>query len=381
VHNDGRVPRFEPFPGVRYDTARVDLAEVTAPPYDVIDAAERAALAARSPFNAVHVDCPVPDGGVDCYAEAAATFTAWQRDGILVRDEPSLYLYRMSFVDDAGRPRHTLGVIGALGLEPPGEGDVLPHEHTTPKAKSDRLDLMRATHANLSPIWGLSLAAGLAKLCDPAAADPIGAWPDDDGVTHELWRLTDAAAIAAVADTVARAPVVIADGHHRYETALAYQREHPGADATMTYVVELAEDELTVQGIHRLVSGLPADFDIVAALERDFVVEPGDGGALGLVTSAGSYALTPRSPRPDAVDATLVADALAGLPPHELRYRHGVDNIRRAVATGAAQAGLLLRPVTVPQIAATAHARDKFPPKTTFFWPKVRTGLVFRTLD
>ena len=365
------MPRFEPFPGLRYDTARVDLADVTAPPYDVISAEERAALAARSPFNAVHVDFPPPGG----YDAAAALFDEWQREGVLVEDDESLYVYRMTFPGG-----HTTGVIGAVGFD----RDVLPHEHTTPKAKSDRLDLLRATHANLSPIWCLSLAEGLAKLHDPALAEPIGRWEDESGVTHELWRLSDPDAIAAVCDAVAGAPLVIADGHHRYETSLAFSSEAPslpGADRTMAFVVELAEDELTVRAIHRLLSGLPDDFDVVAALEPSF--EIGDAPksldrALALVLPDGARALRPRAD--GRVDAELVADALASFPPHELRYQHGVDNTVDAVATGAAQAGILLRPVSVAQIAQTAHARDRFPPKTTFFWPKARTGLVFRTL-
>jgi uncharacterized protein (DUF1015 family) len=148
-----QVPRFSAFSGVRYATD--DLALVTAPPYDVIDAGERDRLAARHEHNVVHIDLPSD------YTAAGALFDRWRTDGVLTTDEPSLYLYRMIADGDA-----TLGVIGALGLEPPGEGDVLPHEQTTPKAKSDRLDLLRATHANLSAIWGLSLADGLAKLFD-----------------------------------------------------------------------------------------------------------------------------------------------------------------------------------------------------------------------
>ena len=155
------MPRFQPFAGLRYAPG-LPLDLVTSPPYDVIDTAERAALAALHPANAVHVDCPVSDlgrggdgsaGADDIYSEAAATLQRWRDDGTLVDDAtPGFTIYRMSFTDESGVHRSTTGVIGALTLERPGEGDVLPHERTTPKAKSDRLDLLRATRANLSAI-------------------------------------------------------------------------------------------------------------------------------------------------------------------------------------------------------------------------------------
>jgi uncharacterized protein (DUF1015 family) len=388
------VPRFEPFRGIRYATD--DLSLVTAPPYDVIDAAERAELAARSPHNVVQIDLPVGD---DPYTTASETFQGWIADGTLTVDEPSLYLYRMTFRDEAGVSHHTLGVIGALGLERAGEGDVLPHEHTTPKAKSDRLQLMRATEANLSAVWGLSLASGLSKQLDVDRAEALGEWTDGDGVLHALWRVTDDAAAADIAATVASAPVVVADGHHRYETSLTFRSERPdlaNSDATLCFVVELVEDQLTVQPIHRLVSGLPPKTDVVAAFEPFFAVgapEPFPDasvvdrlvadGALALITVNGMRTLTPRPGAfgdiPD-LDSSRLDVALAALPDHELRYQHGVGHCVSAVRAADADVGVLLRPVSVAQIQATARARDKMPPKSTFFWPKPRTGTVFRSL-
>src|SRR4029077_1915435 len=130
----------------------------------------------------------------------------------------------MGFHDESGRPHQTSGVIGALELAVPGEGDVLPHERTMPKPKGDRLDLMRSCRANISPVWGLSLAEGLSALCEPSGP-PTARCTDDDGVHHRIWRLEQPAVLEAISAAVGGAPVVIADGHHRYETALHYRDE------------------------------------------------------------------------------------------------------------------------------------------------------------
>jgi uncharacterized protein (DUF1015 family) len=401
------VPRFEPFQGLRYNLERVEPADVTAPPYDVIDIDERAALAARHPHNVVQIDLPLPstEGG-DPYEAAARRLDSWKHDRVLVRDpEPSFYVYRMDHTDERGQHHHTTGVVGSLTLRPPGEvaeGEqpILPHEHTTPKAKTDRLDLTRATRANLSAVWGLSPASGLSDLLD-TGHPPLAAWTDDDGTGHALWQLTDPARLAAITSSVSGAPVVIADGHHRYETALNYQRERraddgPGPwDATMVYVVELAEHELTVQPIHRLVTGLPGGFDLVDALRPFFDVSPAgpvdptivdrmaDQGVLALLTLRGAWTLRPRD---DALagardlDSSRLDVALAALPPHELTFQHGVDQVVAHVEKGDAQAAVLLRPATVAQIVDIAHGGERMPPKTTFFAPKPRTGIVFREL-
>jgi uncharacterized protein (DUF1015 family) len=395
------VARFEPFAAIRYDLDRSDLGRVIAPPYDVIDAAERAELAGRDPHNAVRIDLPDEADGDARYERAREDLGAWLADGTLVVDErPSFTVYRMASTDEDGVERHTTGVLGALELSPPGT-DILPHEHTTKKAKSDRLDLLRACRANLSAIWGLSLAKGLTDLL-PVGDPPLADLVDDDGVRHTVWRVDDPEVCAAISAAVAEQPVVIADGHHRYETSLAYQAERVASDgdageagATLAYLVELVEDELTVHAIHRLLSGLPDDLDLVEALspwfedagpppaDRAVTAAMADAGCLALVRPDGEVLLRPR---PDALaeardlDSSRLDLALAALPPHDLRFQHGVENVRTAVATGAAQAGVLLRPVTVAQIEATAHGGERMPPKSTFFHPKPKTGLVFRGL-
>ncbi len=394
---------FQPFRALRYDPARVEQSRVIAPPYDVIDDEQRAELASRDEHNAVRIDLPVDEGGQDRYQVAKHLLDAWQAEGVLVADDvPTFTVYRMTYDDDDGVRRHTTGVVGALELNPPGT-DILPHEHTTPKAKTDRLDLARGARANMSAIWGLSLAKGLTDLL-PTGDDPQLDVTDEDGVRHTVWVVSDPEACTAIAQAVSAQPVVIADGHHRYETSLAYRGEReaasPGGDAgeaaaAMAYVVELVEDELTVRAIHRLISGLPDGFDVAAALSPWFEpmgTPPGDAplttamvaaGALCLVTPGGELLVRPR---PEALadardlDSARLDVALAALPDHTLRFQHGVDNVRRAVASGEAQAGVLLRPATVPQIEATAHGGERMPPKTTFFHPKPKTGLTFRLL-
>jgi uncharacterized protein (DUF1015 family) len=399
------VPRFEPFQGLRYRPDVAPLAQVIAPPYDVISPTERAHLASRHRANAVLVELPEADlsGRRDRYVVAADLFTRWQEKGLLVADPvPCLYPYRMT--DTAGRV--TTGVIGALGLAEPGaESDILPHEQTLPKPKSDRLDLLRATRANLSPIWGLSMAKGVTATFDPTDDDPVADVVDDDGVRHQLWVLSDADTVAAVATALAAAPVVLADGHHRYETARAYQAEQrearggaPGPyDLVMALVVELAEDQLTVGAIHRTVSGLPEDFDLVTALAPWFdVIRAGaaddrtlgalaDSRSLAMVTGGQAYLLLPQAEVQEQegndLDSNLIATALEALPPHEVMHRHSVDEALEALRDGEGQAAFLLRPVTVAQIDEWANARRRMPPKTTFFSPKPRTGMVFRSLD
>ncbi|MGH9151512.1 MAG: DUF1015 family protein, partial [Acidimicrobiales bacterium] len=210
------MPRFQPFAGVRYAPPGGRLDDVVAPPYDVITADERAALVARSPYNAVRLELPADEGGRYRYQVAASLWATWRADGILRSDDQaSFYVYRMGYRDAAGTPRQTTGVIGALALSTLDEGDVLPHEHTTPKARADRLDLLRACRANLSPIWVLSTTPGLTELCElPAPPDARGT--DADGVHHRLWRVSQPGLVEAIAAAVAAAPVIVADGHHRY---------------------------------------------------------------------------------------------------------------------------------------------------------------------
>jgi uncharacterized protein (DUF1015 family) len=397
------VPRFEPFPGLRYSPSHIArLDDVVCPPYDVISDTERMALEARSPVNVVRLELPQPGGSLDRYGEAARLLDAWRDGGFLKRDHhPAFYGYRMTYSDTSGATRSTVGVIGALGLEVPGVG-ILPHEETTPKAKSDRLDLLEATHANISPIWGLSPASGLSASCRPPA-HPVEHAVDAEGVRHELWPINDPEQIDEIARLVGSAPVLIADGHHRYETALA-ARDRRGANGAlgdsglvMALVVELAEDELMVQAIHRLVSGLPAGFDVAEGLREHFDLartDPVDptiedrmrsSGSLAVVSPVGTWLARPRpstvAAAPFDLDSSRFELAFSAWPDSAvLTYQHGSDLCAAAVGSGQAQVAILLRPATVEQIAAIGRGGVRMPAKTTFFWPKPRTGMVLREL-
>lgn len=399
------MPRFEPFRGTRY-AEHLSGSDVTCPPYDVISPDDRAALVARHEANAVLVELPEAEGDGDRYAAAAETLDKWLSEGTLITDdEPSFYVYRMGFHDETGRPRQTVGLIGAMELAVPGTGDVLPHERTTPKAKSDRLDLLRATRTNVSPVWGLSMAEGMSGLCD-VTTPPVGRATDVDGVHHRLYRVTQQGALDTIAEAVGSQPVVIADGHHRYQTGLNYQQEQRDAgagagahDLIMTLVVELVEDQLSVRAIHRLIAGLPDGFDLLGALEAHF--EPAgevdveasvldrmvEEGALCLVRPGQPGVLL--RPRPATVeaaefdlDSARLEVALRDLPEgNAITYQHGWDHVSAAVEKGEAQAGILIRPATVEQILEVGRTRTLMPPKTTFFYPKPVTGLVMRRLD
>ncbi len=394
-----RVPRFEPFAATRYAPG-LPLDAVTAPPYDVLADADVLALAARDEHNIVRIDVPREADGPGRYVHAAEVLRAWLADATLVIDDrPSFTLYRMRFVDANGTARETVGVIGALEVVDDGAGGVLPHERTTPKASTDRLDLMRATEANLSPVWGLSLAAGLTALL-AAPGVPLGSCTDEAGVVHTVERVTEPDRVELIAAAVAGRPVLIADGHHRYAVSRIFRDEQRAAsvvggpaELTMTYVAELVADQLSIDAIHRTYTGTTADalagklsatFDISPAgpVTDEFAAEAVRRGALCLVLPDGTGRwLTPRAGAFEGVrdlDGALLEHALAGFPA-EAGYQHGVSEVTGMVTSGAVDAAVLIRPTSIDEIRRTADERLLMPPKSTFFTPKLRTGLVLRS--
>jgi uncharacterized protein (DUF1015 family) len=395
------VPRFEPFHALRF-ADNGNLGVYCAPPYDVLSDYDRQQLAAQSAHNIVHIDLPIADPPSDAYANASHLLQSWIMDGVLQRDEqPSLTLYRTSFTDATGKNRNIVGVIGALEVVDEGAGGVLPHEQTTPKAKTDRLDLTRATDANLSPVWGLSTKIGLsALLTEPGV--PVGSVIDTEGVIHTVEKIVDEIRIQAICDAVSSSPVVIADGHHRYAISRSFrdevrartQSKDTGAELTLTYINELVEEQLSVAAIHRFYNGASSD-DLRAALSQFYTFEATtsvDDKTLQEMNKRGSLvfiddrlSVSWMTPKPGAFDSIRALDsarleyALAGVD-HTVGYQHGATEVQQLVKGGTATAAILIRPVSVDEIKRTANEGLLMPPKSTFFTPKLRTGLVMREL-
>ena len=390
------MPRTAPFPAIRY-APQTDLDAVIAPPYDVLAEVDVAELAARDPHNIVHVDVPTPDA--DGYDRSAQALHQWLAEGVLVTDsEPSLTIYRMRFTDATGKDRTITGVLTGLEVVDLDAGGVLPHERTTPKAVTDRLDLTRATATNTSPVWGLSLASGLsAALAEPG--EPMGHL-SVEGVLHSVERITDPARIAAITDLLASDDVLIADGHHRYSISRSYRdeirsatgRTDTAAEFTLAFINELIEDQLSIEAIHRVYT----DIDLEALRQRlaeFFDIEPAPApdpsmlatmvatDRLVLLAPDGSASwLTPKAAQFVGVrelDGAYLEHALAGLE-LTISYQHGLAQAQQRVTEGGASAAVLIRPTSLTEIRRTAREGLLMPPKSTFFTPKLRTGLVMR---
>lgn len=395
------VPRFEPFTALRFSPS-LPLDAVAAPPYDVLSDADVDALLARHPRNIVAIDVPRDADGPQRYELAAQRLAQWVSEGTLERDaQPSFTLYRMRFTDETGRERETVGVVGALEVVDEGAPGVLPHERTTPKAKTDRLDLTRATNTNLSPVWGLSLTEGLTDLLREPG-EPMGTCRDEAGVLHIVERVSHPQRVAAIAAAVGSHPVLIADGHHRYAISRTFRDEvraehgdDTAAELTLTYVAELVGDQLSIDAIHRLYHGVSVEQLLAVltpafhcaeagAVTAAFAAEVVERGCLCLVRPDGTGVwLTPELTAFEgvrALDGAYLEHVLA-TSDIEVSYQHGVQHVVDRVTNGDAAAGVLIRPTGIDEIRRTADERLLMPPKSTFFTPKLRTGLVLRPLS
>ncbi|HEV2998844.1 MAG TPA: DUF1015 domain-containing protein [Solirubrobacteraceae bacterium] len=422
------MAEIEPLRALHYDLSVAGpLGDVTAPPYDVIDASQRAELIARSPHNVVALD--LPEGEPDPYAHARELLDAWRLQSVIVRDgEPALWAHTQEYTGPDGRRLTRRGFFCRVRLEEYGPGRVRPHERTHPGPKEDRLRLTRATQANMSPIFSLfSDPAGAAwGALEPATADPPwGETTDADGTLHRLWRVSDPAAIAAVKAAASGSELLIADGHHRYETARAYQQEireangdaAGGHDYVLMLLVALEDPGLTVFPTHRLVKGLDQarrealrdaiarDFETEEVLAQEIDPPAGDGPLqLGYIDAhhkrplrltlrdqaIADAALSDRSPAYRRLDTgvleTLLLKGALGLSDedishlHDFYYARDTPQALELVQESAYDVAFVMRPTPVAQVRDVAAAGENMPPKSTYFFPKVLTGLLFNPL-
>jgi uncharacterized protein (DUF1015 family) len=414
----------EPLRALHYNLDRTGgLQDVVAPPYDVIDAEQRAKLEARSPYNVVRIDLPV---GTDPYGNAARLLAAWRDEGVVVQDErPALWAIEQDYTGPDGQIRRRTGFLARVRVEDYGPGRIRPHERTHPGPKEDRLNLTRATKANLSPIFSLyddptGTATGVLANATTTAA-PWGEATDDDGTVNRVWRIDDAKAITAIHDALANSELLIADGHHRYETARVYAEEI-GGEGPHRYVlmclVALEDPGLTVFPTHRLLKDLrPDQHEALAnAIRRDFelkrlestdelVPDYGQPVSMGYIDAhfrqpwmltlkdqatadaALSDHAEPYRRLDTAVLEALILKGALGMTDDDidhltgLGYARDFDDALRLVQDGDYDAAFFVAATPIEQVRAVAAAGESMPPKSTYFFPKVPTGLLFSPLS
>lgn len=418
-----------PFQGIRYNQRMVgDLAQIICPPYDVISPEQQRLYYERSDYNAIRLEFPEPARGR--YEGAAITFQQWLKQGVLQYDSVSaFYLHEHEF-KYSRRKMLRRGLIARVKLEPWGSG-IFPHEETSSKAKSDRLQLMRACRANFSPLFSLyqdserKVAAILYRVAQEKPLMSLSAgrsnFPDSDEA-HRVWTVTDPEVKRELGELLSAQPIYIADGHHRYETALTYQQERTqdqslGGRAAFNYVmmelVEFSDLGLIVLPLHRLVRGiLPSTLVSLVDRLRDFfsveVVAPGTGschlpvdsylGVLGLQLDSlvvlkrhqdasieammpGSRSQTYREFGVSILNHIVFDGVLRGAKDIEVAYTVDMKEAYEQVRDSKYQLAFLLNPPQLGMVKAVADARDRMPRKSTYFYPKLPAGLVINPLD
>jgi uncharacterized protein (DUF1015 family) len=408
------LAQIEPFAGIRYRVPDAELNKVLAPPYDVIPKAYQDELYARDPRNIVRVVLNRTPGD-GAYSDAKASYEGWQRDGLLVADEtPAFYVLEQKFeIDGRALTRH--GILVRFRAEEPEKGSILPHEHTRKEAKEDRYKLLRATKANFSPIFLMLQDDGhhvAQKLKALASGTPTASYTDDSRVLNRLFTVTDPAAIAWLRDAFATRKAYIADGHHRYATALRYRDEVAGPEGawTLGYFAPIGDPGMLVLPYHRLVSEGPSLDEARQRLTGKFLLNEVKGVATAARDAAHStmpyaFALaepggralvcealpeceglldasTPPSLR--ALDTYFLHKAVLGpmlsIPDSAVSYVHSLGEAEEAVAHGKCRFAVLMRGTPVQQIVDVAEARQSMPAKSTFFHPKLPSGLVIHPL-
>jgi uncharacterized protein (DUF1015 family) len=370
------VPHLKPFRALRYDAGTVGpLDAVVSPPHDVVTPDRREALITASPYNAVRLLDP------ESPAEAARLVRAWQDEGVLVReDEPAVWLLEETFPGLDGGTRRRRGLVARVELSPYSEGQVLPHERTFERQKDARLELLRAARTKFSPIFLVHEGAS------PAIPDRA---PDMeatlDGVTSRLWRIAGDGAIAAALGR-AEGRLLIADGHHRYETALAYHEEQGTEESgyVLATLVSRHDDGLEILPTHRLVSGEPPELDGSFRLtDIEPSAEAGTAALADLDRDHPAFVLLRRDSAQlaESEGAELDTAVIDRLPLDDVRYTPSAVAAEEAVRSGRADAALLVRAPTLDEVTAVVRAGELLPEKTTYFFPKLTSGLVFSPFD
>ncbi len=413
----------EPLRALHYDLDRTGgLQNVVAPPYDVIDAEQRARLESRSPYNVVQIDLPT---GEHPYESAARLFEQWQSEGVIVQDdEPAIYALEQQYSGPDGTPRTRRGFLARVRVEEYGPGRIRPHERTHPGPREDRLRLTRATKANLSPIFSLfddPEGTATAPLHDAMSGEPFGQATDEDGTVNRIWRITDPTTIEKITGALIDTELLIADGHHRYETARVYAEEI-GGEGPQRYVlmdlVALEDPGLTVFPTHRLLRNLrPDQHETLAnAIRRDFNLErlettaelappASDRITFGYIDShlRQPFRLTlkdqaiadkaladhaaPYRRLDTAVLEALILKGALGMTDEDIDHLEGLgyardfDNALELVQNGEYDVAFFVAPTPIGRVREVAAAGESMPPKSTYFFPKVPTGLVFNRLD
>jgi uncharacterized protein (DUF1015 family) len=406
------VPEIRPFAGITYRVDEGALARVLAPPYDVITPDLQRRLYERDPRNIVRVVLGRTAGAAG-YEEAAQAFRGWLQAGVLAPDaQPALYVLEQQF-DLEGVGRRRRGLLARFRAEDPG-GSILPHEQTRQAARDDRYLLLKATRANFSPIFLMASDPSRAltrALAADASGAPASSYRDEQGVQHRLWRVTDAAAVARYQEALARSRAYIADGHHRYATALRWRDEvGPQGAWTLGYFTPLDDPGLLVLPYHRVLAQGPS-FEQARDLLRPLfllsdaadarqaaraaaqstmpyafgLAEPG-GRALVAEALPEAEDLLPHTAPPAlrVLDTFFAHEALLPrvlrVPPEAVGFVHTLEHAREALQDGSARLALLLRPPSVRQIVDVSEAALSMPAKSTFFFPKLPSGLVIHPL-
>ena len=434
------MPDIAGFRALTYDPAKVEMSKVVTPPYDVIDAAERAKLAARDPHSFVHIDLPEATDGGDRYAAAAKTLAAWQAAGAMKRDTGrAIYRYHQSFTDaELGRTVTRKGVIAAVRLSPFSEGIIKPHERTLSGPKADRTQLLEKTRTHLSQVFAtFSDVSGeferVFRKVDSGA--PTLEATTDDGTVHRVWRVGSAEILGKLRHHMMAKKLYILDGHHRYETMLAYRDrlakdgellQYSSANYGPMFILPMDDPGLVILPTHRVVhsiDGLTKD-TFLAGVKKYFRVDPVAGGARDAKKIRASLTSVPdHAPAvvavfpgdPDAYRLALdphVDPAAEGMTGHKavqrldvsllhglvlekvlgitkdaqaaqtnLRYVKDTQKTLDQIGAGEGQVGLLMSAPTLEQVKHVADLGEVMPQKSTYFFPKLASGLVLMPVD